>query len=128
MNKKISILVTAIFVVIVLSGIKYWDINKYNTDTAKGKVLYESNCIACHGNKGLGDGVASKALPLQPDSIYDELVNPFGFKTELALSVLEGDNGQAEDGIPPVMPRFDTILTEEDVYHIFAYIKEVNES
>lgn len=32
----------------------------------QAKKVFETNCVACHGPKGLGDGVAAAALPLKP--------------------------------------------------------------
>jgi mono/diheme cytochrome c family protein len=33
---------------------------------ASAKKLFETNCVSCHGPKGLGDGVAAAALPVKP--------------------------------------------------------------
>ena len=39
---------------------------------AKGKVSYETNCTACHGPKGLGDGEAGAALEPKPRNLVTE--------------------------------------------------------
>jgi mono/diheme cytochrome c family protein len=36
---------------------------------AKGKASYEMNCASCHGDKGLGDGVAAEALEPKPRNL-----------------------------------------------------------
>jgi mono/diheme cytochrome c family protein len=36
---------------------------------AKGKASYEINCASCHGDKGLGDGVAAAALDPKPRNL-----------------------------------------------------------
>jgi mono/diheme cytochrome c family protein len=36
---------------------------------AKGKASYEMNCASCHGDKGLGDGVAAEALEPRPRNL-----------------------------------------------------------
>lgn len=36
---------------------------------AKGKASYEMNCASCHGDKGLGDGVAAAALEPKPRNL-----------------------------------------------------------
>ncbi len=33
---------------------------------ADGKKIAETNCVPCHGPKGLGDGPAAAALPVKP--------------------------------------------------------------
>ena len=33
---------------------------------ADAKKSFETNCVACHGPKGLGDGVAAAGLPVKP--------------------------------------------------------------
>ncbi|MBI4610337.1 MAG: cytochrome c [Candidatus Rokubacteria bacterium] len=33
---------------------------------AQAKKVFETNCVACHGPKGLGDGPAAAALPVKP--------------------------------------------------------------
>jgi len=39
---------------------------------AKGKVVYEAQCVSCHGTSGVGDGVAAKDLEKHPG----DLTNP----------------------------------------------------
>ena len=41
-------------------------------DLAHGKVLYESQCVACHGLQGGGDGPAAKALDPPPIAFTDQ--------------------------------------------------------
>ena len=33
---------------------------------AQAKKLFETNCVPCHGTKGLGDGIAAGGLPVKP--------------------------------------------------------------
>jgi mono/diheme cytochrome c family protein len=33
---------------------------------ASARKLFETNCLTCHGPKGLGDGVAAAGLPVKP--------------------------------------------------------------
>jgi mono/diheme cytochrome c family protein len=35
----------------------------------KGKASYEMNCASCHGDRGLGDGVAASALEPRPRNL-----------------------------------------------------------
>ncbi|WP_415896559.1 c-type cytochrome [Neptuniibacter sp. QD72_48] len=90
---------------------------------SKGELAFNVNCAACHGEKGLGDGIMSKAIAIKPDNIYQELTDPFSFKAELINSVLDGDISQ--DG---VMPAFRGALTVEQINDIFGYIVHINEA
>ena len=90
-------------------------------ESAEGELLYRVHCLACHGDRGHGDGLASEAMTVKPDNIYEELTNPFGFKAELIDSVLSGDNGQGGN-----MPAFEALLSKGDVNDVFGYILQVN--
>ncbi|MGR5211061.1 c-type cytochrome [Vibrio rotiferianus] len=117
---------SVIFLLFVTStgfaGYKWFTDNQYGeVDLAVGKQRFESYCISCHGDKGLGDGLAANALNIKPDNIYAELLNPLGTKVELIDSVLEGDNGQGG-----AMPPFKSVLSEKEINDIFEYIRSVN--
>lgn len=38
---------------------------------ARGKQIYEKNCLACHGDTGKGDGPAAAALQTRPGDLGD---------------------------------------------------------
>jgi len=38
-------------------------------DTSAGHALYTANCASCHGDRGLGDGPASRSLPIEAPPI-----------------------------------------------------------
>jgi mono/diheme cytochrome c family protein len=39
---------------------------KSDAVVASAKKLFEVNCVACHGAKGMGDGPAAASLPVKP--------------------------------------------------------------
>lgn len=124
MNKVVLFTLIVAFVGLVAGVFKFGtDVYYGVADLNNGEKLFAANCIACHGSKGLGDGVAADSLNIKPDNIYEELRNPFGFKAELIESVLSGDNGEGGQ-----MPAFKEILSDKDVFDIFAYITDVNQS
>lgn len=50
-------------------------------DLSRGRALYEQNCVACHGERGAGDGPAAAALQPHPTNFVDAAIgrdlNPF---------------------------------------------------
>jgi mono/diheme cytochrome c family protein len=54
---------------------------------AKGKASYEVNCASCHGDKGLGDGVAAAALEPKPRNLVADKFRQ-GSKPEQVFATL----------------------------------------
>ena len=122
--KKIALSVGAVaFLTPVLYvGVKLIDHHRFGpADIANGKVQFMKHCIDCHGEIGHGDGLAADSFIVSPDDIYSEITNPFGFKSELIYSVMEGDNGQGGN-----MPAYKHILTESDVNDILEFIRSLH--
>jgi len=80
----------------------------------KGKQIYATNCTACHGDQGKGDGPIASTLPVPPtDLTYP--VRSAGPHPEDTFRVLT----VGLEGSP--MPKFD-FLSEEDRWHLVSYI------
>ncbi|OLQ89345.1 hypothetical protein BIY22_19740 [Vibrio panuliri] len=88
------------------------------TSLEQGKQNYQTLCLACHGNLGHGDGVAAQALSEQPSNIHQSLNSWFESEAELIDTVL---NGNEE------MPAWGSVLNEQQVKEIFAYIESINQ-
>lgn len=91
--------------------------NAQSMDLSNGEANYKMLCTSCHGDKGHGDGIAGKSLPEQPSNIYEGLTSFWESESELIDTVLNGNEG---------MPAWKSILNEEDVKDIFAYINTIN--
>ncbi|NOI67094.1 cytochrome c [Vibrio sp. 99-8-1] len=89
-----------------------------NGDTANGEQKYQQFCLACHGTKGQGDGVAAASLAKRPANLPNKINNPFKSTDQLAGKVLAG---KVEKG----MPAFNSVLTKQDAIDIFAYIESI---
>lgn len=87
-------------------------------DIKNGELKYQTNCMACHGNKGLGDGPLASTLSNKPANIMKKLDSIFMPKMMISYIVLKG---KVEQG----MPAWEGILTKQDTYDIFAYIESV---
>lgn len=83
-----------------------------------GRVVYESNCVACHGARGRGDGDAGVDLLPSP-ALLSELMDQQGKVDEYLLwSVSEGG---AQFGT--AMPAFKSRLTENQIWQAIAYMR-----
>jgi high-affinity iron transporter len=86
-------------------------------DLAKGEKLYQSQCTACHGSSGLGDGAAGAALDPKPANFHDpELIStssPFKFYNTIRL------------GVPGTGMASFSGLTDEEVWSLAFYLKSL---
>lgn len=87
-------------------------------DIENGAQKYQTNCLVCHGTKGLGDGPGAATLSHKPANLAKKVNSLFSFKFMMSNAVL---NGKVDQG----MPAWKGILTKQDTYDIFAYIKSI---
>ncbi len=83
---------------------------------AEAEQLYSTNCIACHGKAGLGDGVLGTELPVKPTNFHSPAVKN---QKDGALfwKLAEGRGG---------MPSYKTLLTDEQRWKLLAYIRQLS--
>ncbi|HVF38766.1 MAG TPA: cytochrome c/FTR1 family iron permease [Gemmatimonadaceae bacterium] len=86
-------------------------------DTARGHALYTQNCASCHGDRGLGDGPASKGLGIEVPGIGSTTAAP-DLSPTLAYNVVS----VGIRGTP--MPSFAT-LSPQDRWNIVNYVYEL---
>jgi len=87
---------------------------KDNKDAIKkGKKLYASMCVICHGFKGKGDGVAGAALSPRPANFTSKKVQA---QTDGALF------WKMTNGNPP-MASYKSILTKEQRWQLVNYLR-----
>lgn len=84
---------------------------------AKGKAAYEINCASCHGDKGLGDGVAASALDPKPRNLVSGTYKQ-GAKPEQVFATL--GKGVAGTAMAPFGH-----LAEEERWALAYYVVEL---
>jgi mono/diheme cytochrome c family protein len=83
---------------------------------ARGRVVYEGECMACHGPQGRGDGAAAATLPRRPADLSHKLVGQTD--GEVFWKITEGRKP---------MPRFGKRLSEEDRWHLVNYLRTLTD-
>ncbi len=91
------------------------DLPTASLDTARGHALFTTNCSSCHGDRGLGDGVAAKSLKIVVPAIGSTKATPTLTST-LAFNVLSvGVRGTA-------MAAFAGNLSPQDRWNVINYV------
>jgi mono/diheme cytochrome c family protein len=83
-----------------------------------GEALYQSNCAACHGERGQGDGPAASTLSPRPANLRWIMGKPIAGDGYLMWTISEG--GAA---FGSAMPAFKGSLSEEERWHIIHYLR-----
>jgi mono/diheme cytochrome c family protein/uncharacterized membrane protein len=85
----------------------------------RGATLYASNCAACHGSLGRGDGAAGRALPIRPADL-----------TEHASRHAAGDLfWWIAHGIPGTpMPAFAPSLGESEIWIVIEFLRALSDA
>jgi len=86
--------------------------------TDSGKVLYQKNCVVCHGTGGKGDGVAAAGLSMKP---ADHTSPNVQLQTDGSLWY-ELSNGHAP------MPAYKNVLTAKQRWELINYIRTLDKS
>ena len=81
---------------------------------ARGRIIYQQNCLACHGVAGRGDGPLGRSLNPRP--------------ADLRLHVTQHPEGVLYDyvtnGVPgSAMPSFKDVIPSDDRWRVIAFIK-----
>ena len=113
--RKVGLLTAIAMGSLLLSGIAGWAQNQ-----AEGRKLYASYCATCHGEKGKGDGMAAKSLPVKPaDHTNGVLMNQHNDKFLMDI-IFKGGNAVGKSSF---MPAWGGALDEKQVRDLVAFIR-----
>ncbi len=82
---------------------------------ARGAELYANSCAVCHGDTGLGDGIAGKSLDPPPANLHEDHVQ---ILTDGAMFAVI-HNGVEGTG----MPAFEGVIEEDDIWNLVNFIR-----
>ncbi|HEY3345217.1 MAG TPA: c-type cytochrome [Anaerolineaceae bacterium] len=106
-----------------------WQSHTSPEQIAAGQKLYATNCAACHGETGQGNGVMVRGLPtMEPDSkerMDQSLVRPPDFtdpKNLLGASPALLEGKLIRGGMGTGMPSWGPILTGEQMDELIGYL------
>lgn len=92
-------------------------------DSVHGKALYEKYCHYCHGPKGHGDGPIGIAITPKP---IDFTTDKRMLKNDKQLfSSISNGIRREKGGKEMAMPRWKGILSENDIWDVLAYVREL---
>lgn len=86
---------------------------------AEGKKIFETNCVACHGAEGKGDGAAAAAMDPKPRDFTDVAYMKSRPKATIIKVITEG--GQSV-GLSPMMIGWKASLTEDQIESVTKYV------
>jgi mono/diheme cytochrome c family protein len=89
-------------------------------DVQAGAALHKKHCLRCHGEKGRGDGPASRLLTPKPHDWSDKEYMATFSDDDLHKIIVKG--GPAV-GKSKLMTAFEGKLKEADVRHLIAFIR-----
>ncbi|HSO13594.1 MAG TPA: c-type cytochrome [Anaerolineales bacterium] len=82
--------------------------------SADGEKIYQTNCTTCHGPQGHGDGPVGEALDPKPMNLAE--LQTVASDDYLFWRINEGRPGTS-------MPPWKSILTEEQIWQVVAFIR-----
>lgn len=88
-------------------------------DAAKGAPKYVMFCVACHGEKGDGNGPAGAALNPKPGNFTDP-ANSERLTDQYVYKMIK--EGGAANGRSPLMVAWNTALKEDEIRDVAAYV------
>jgi len=88
-------------------------------DAAKGETQFKTLCVACHGEKGDGNGPAGAALTPKPTNFTDA-ANADRLTDEWVYKMVK--NGGQANGKSPMMVAWSAALNDQQIRDVAAYV------
>ena len=82
---------------------------------ARGALVFQKNCVGCHGEKGHGEGEIAQLFALNPPKLRNMSESP-----SRAYLILQVRNGRGN------MPAWENVLTPRESQDVTEYIRSLN--
>ena len=90
---------------------------------ARGKALYDTHCLACHGADGRGTTALAQTLPHPPaDLTHHFHAHPGDGDAYLFWRISEGGTVEPFKSAGSLMPAFNALLSEGQIWDVLAYV------
>ena len=91
----------------------------------KGRMIYQKNCIACHGDTGKGDGILAAGLPHPPADLSNHFhTAPGTGDGYLFWRTSEGGTAEPIKSMQSTMPAFAQVLSVEERWSVLTYVHQ----
>jgi len=115
--KTLRLLVLFFASCFIVAGLEVQLASAASGDPTKGKLIYDINCLMCHGARGKGDGPISAGLRPPAADLTGATARAKSDKD--LLMVIQDGRG--------VMPAWKFQLKEQDIQSVLAYIRSLGE-
>lgn len=88
-----------------------------------GEALFQTNCVACHGETGMGDGPAAENLEPKPATLADGEM--MGTLSDGYLYWRVSKGGMTEP-FNSAMPAWEAAFTEDQRWQIVSYVRSLS--
>lgn len=87
-----------------------------NDASARGRALFDTYCVLCHGAAGKGDGRAASLQKVRPSNLTVS-----SRSDEYKLQIIS--NGGAAMNRSESMPAWKTVLTQQQIADVVVYLR-----